>query len=612
MNKGIVYLAVAAVIGAGAYYGVQYSKQSNSTNSLAYVPASTMLFIGDKQPVSWQDSILPMQSRFTQLFTGASSSSLHELEKLQADIKTNPDQWNDGLKILVGIYSQYVTAVTKSDFKPDTIGLADKIDASIYTVGALPVFRFKINNEVNFDKFIQTAAEKTGAKAETAKFKELSYQRYWLAKDKHPTAIAIAKKDGFAIITLDLGTMIPEQDFSVAMGLEKPKQSLADAGTLNQLTDKYGLVSHSLGFIDNQALIKTLTRADSPLAKLLEQLSDGEVTTKLASFRTPDCQKDIESISALWPREIFGYTKFDVSSNPKQLTSVLKFESTDQATMTSLQKLRGFIPHSKETDNSLLSFGVGLNVEQLAPVVTDLWTRYTQAKFTCPALVESQNSLKETNPAMLAMGTAMVQGLQGVNVDLLKLKLKKDANGQPDVEQLSLVASVSAKQPQQIWSLLGMVNPEMASAIQLPADGQSVDLPVPPVVKLPQPVKLGLYGQHIAIFTGDEGAKAATALSAQKLEQNGFYRMKLDYGFLADIAVMGKDNFKQLEDAAEQNAEQSTEGGNSPDAASKEKDLDQAIQVLNQLRGMHLSTGMDFDKDGVALDGSITIDDQKK
>ena len=64
----------------------------------------------------------------------------------------------------------------------------------------------------------------------------------------------------------------------------------------------------------------------------------------------------------------------------------------------------------------------------------------------------------------------------------------------PAVEQLSLLLLVSSKQPQQLWGMIGMASPELPAGTGLPADGQSVDLPIPPIMELPGKIKLGLYG----------------------------------------------------------------------------------------------------------------------
>lgn len=623
MKNGILYAAIASAIAVGAYYAVQ-QKNDNTSASLTYVPADTLVFMGDLEPTSWQDTISPLQARFSQLFTGGTAASVQEIERLQQEIETKPEEWNDGLKIIFGLYAEYVTMLTKGTINPQSFGFADKSDAAFYTVGALPVLRFKLENEANFDKLIAAAELRSKAKPETAKFKEFTYKRYFFNQGNQPVAFAIGKKDGFAILTLDLGNMVPEEDMAIAFGITKPAQSLKQAGTLDKLVQDYGFRKNALGFINNEMLVKTLTRADSSLARLLDKLTEGESTKNLAEYRTPECQKDIEGIAALWPKEVFGYTNLDTKSNPNRFDSVFKIESKDSATMTSLQKLRGFIPDYAADNKSLVKIGIGLNVDELAPVITDLWTRATQAEVTCAALKDVQSSLKMSNPSMLAMGTALVQGLQGASFSLQELKLKDDTADMPaTIEKLSFVASVSGKQPQQLWSMLSMVDPELANMVKLPADGQSVDLPVLPLLPLPEKIKLGLYGQHITVFTGESGAKLAASLAKQPLAANGFYQLGLDYSLLADMAQIGRNQFEQVAtenaeqpETATSAAEMTAEPSSAASAASgsmtdEQEEVQQVVNMLEEMRGVRLFTSLDFEPNGITVKGNMELPQKK-
>ena len=619
MKNGIIFSALAIAIGAGGYYA--YTQQNSSTNavSASFVPADTLFFMGDLEPVSFKEAFTPFQARFSQLFNSPGISANEELKKLKEEMQQKPDEWNNGLRFMMGVYEEYVNNITKNNLSPDVFGLADKTDVAFYSVGALPVLRMKLANEVNFDKFISQAETNTNAKSENGTFKDISYKRYVFDKnEKKPAALAVVKKDGFAIITLDLGKLIPENDFAVAIGAAAPAQSLIQSKTLDTLTQQYGFQKHSLGFINNEGLIKTLTRKDSPLAILFSQISDGESDTSMAQFRAPECQKDIEGMATQWPREVFGYTKADMKSNPMVFESQFRLESKDTATLASLQKLRGFIPDFGKDKQSLFSFGLGLNIDQLAPVVNELWTHATTATFTCPALQQAQTELKSANPAMLAMGTAMIHGLQGASINITDLKMNSgDQAQQQPFEKLSFLTTISAQDPKQLWSVLGMVNPELASAIQLPADGKSVDLPIPPVVTLPSPVKLGVYGNHIAIFSGDSAEKLTADLGKMPLTANGFYKLGLDYGLIADIAAFAGKQYSSSMDALEDeamNMEENADGAASaatpaqPTHHDKAKaEMEQVVKMLETMRGVKLETGLDFDKDGVLMQGNMQV-----
>lgn len=63
MKHGILYAAIAAALGAGAYYAVQ-QQNADAAGTLTYVPADTLVFMGDLEPASWKETVSPIASAF--------------------------------------------------------------------------------------------------------------------------------------------------------------------------------------------------------------------------------------------------------------------------------------------------------------------------------------------------------------------------------------------------------------------------------------------------------------------------------------------------------------------------------------------------------------------
>ena len=633
MKKGLLagLVVAAAAVGAGGYYFASHQKGAEA-GSLAYVPADTLLFAGGLEPMPWA----AMTAFRDQFNFGMKPDQVNALidEMIKADPES-PDAAPAGARLAVSLYAEYMNAVLSKEFKPQMLGLGETVDSAFYTVGALPVIRVALADKAAFDAFLAKAEERVKVKGEEVKLKEFSYKRYPLISDaEQPVYLAIGERDGFVVVTLDTGNLIPSAEgLEVAFGLTKPAQSLATAGTLQALVKEQGLKPFSLGYLNHEALIRTLTRADSPVAKLLDKVSHGEATKSMAAFRTPECQTDIEGMAALWPRSVFGYTELDTSGSPLRADSLFKIVSTDKQTMEQLQKLRGFLPQYS-TEQSKLSYQLGLNMDELTPVLTNLWTRAIQAKFQCAPLVAAQDQLKQTNPALLGAMTGMIQGVQGVGIDVQDLKLgKAAAEGQlPSIDALSFVATLSSKQPQQLWGMLAMMQPEFAS-LKLPESGQSIDLPLPLPVTLPSPIKLGLYGNHIAVFSGDQGKALAESLAKQELKPNGFVHFGLDYGLLADAMDMAlKEEMTKLEAAADAAAEEAVAaaannsagadeaapadefGMPQPSAAERKAQAEKQVaelksvqQMMQGLRGAHISSDMDFVTSGIDMRASMLI-----
>ena len=169
-----------------------------------------------------------------------------------------------------------------------------------------------------------------------------------------------------------------------------------------------------------------------------------------------------------------------------------------------------------------------------------------------------------------------------------------------------------------------MMQPELA-AMPLPADGQSVELPLPLPVELPGKIKLGVFGKHIALFSGDKAEALTASLGKQELKSNGFFHMGLDYGLVADaFDLLLKDKLAnqqalaaaaatEAEAAGAASAAQSTEvtdeaGYAEPTAAELKAQADRELEemqaaqaMIAKLRGMRLSSGFDFTATGLEV-----------
>ena len=172
-----------------------------------------------------------------------------------------------------------------------------------------------------------------------------------------------------------------------------------------------------------------------------------------------------------------------------------------------------------------------------------------------------------------------------------------------------------------------MMQPELA-AMQLPADGQSVELPLPLPVELPGKIKLGLFGKHIVLFSGDKAEALTGDLAKQELKPNGLFHLGLDYGLLADaVDLLMQDKLAKLTAlTAEAEAEAqdgATESAATDDAyadfmplsaadrkeraAAEVEELKAGQTMLNALRGVRLSSGMDFTATGVDVSADMEL-----
>jgi hypothetical protein len=557
---GIISIILLSV---GLYYAVVYIKTTRlgGMTGVDYVPADTLFFFGNTEPVAWDK------------FPWKQWDSEKANSDLVSAVKNRSSQYPDGVRFLVGLQEE--TLIGERALKK--WGIADPFDIAIYFAGSLPVMRIKLKDEQVFNEQIMEVEKRSEIKSQNGKVEGLAYRRYLLNEDgEHSVFLAVAAYEDYGIFVLDYGDLTSSQELALAMGLRKPAQPLKENGRLAEIIKKNAFKSF-FGFLDLQAVAQIFTHADNPIAKLLSRASQGKSDQELAVARTSECQKEIEEMVGFWPQWVFGITAIENKKDSVDVNALFKWESKDSETLASLQKLRGFIPSIGEGNQGLLSLKIGLNIGELSSVAMNLWGRLSQAKFTCPVLQNLQNELQSSSPMALLAVAGMVQGIHGVSVDLQELKVKKmNLRADPVIEKLSFVAAISSKNPQKVWNL---VSGMMHLPVEMPKKGEPVELPIPPLLRFPKPVKLGFFGSHIAIFTGEKGEQLASSLENELIQANGVFEFGANYRLLFELL-----NSILVDDAARQ----------------------QAKYVSASMKNAKVLYKMDFASDGIIANFSAT------
>jgi len=638
MKKGLIFAVLALVVVAGGLWYWQQRPVDETPTAPAtpvvsqpglsapaaidFVPANTVIFFGSLEPTDLSEYVTNMQA-----YLGAvdMQTAQSEIARSFEQISGESHEASPGVRLLFGLYAEYLAEFLKPGGLVE-MGLADPTDMAFYTQGALPVLRLRVGDGPAFDAFVTRAAARFQAKGETVESDGISYQRFALTPPaaSKSAGLIIARHEGFGILTLDLGDLVPPETLELALGKTRPAQSLADSGHLEQIARTNGLLPTYLGFIDHLGLMRAVTRTDDPLAIFLDKLSQGKTAESLAPYREPACRQEMEAMAALWPRTLFGYTRLDLKSSPMVMDGLVKIETTDAPLMKSLMALRGFLPTFGDGTATRVALKLGVNIDKLVPTLSSLWTRATSASFTCQPLVAAQEGLRQANPALLGAMTGMAQGLRGVSLAIQDLTLKSGATGTPELGSLDGLVSVSAENPEQLWGFLGAVNPSLAT-LPLPEDGQATDLPLA-LDQLPDGVKLGRYGSHLVVFSGAKGAAAAKSLADQPLVTNGLYESRLDYGLFADLFAMLPDSAlvaaaqaagapagPENAEAASQSNDESVESDTASAAAAPEptpaaaRELARMRNQFERMRGLVIDMKLDFVPDGVTLGSHIEI-----
>ena len=517
MNKTLVIAAIAAVAVGG--YVIKQQSSPAPYNVLDYVPADTPIFSGQLAPFPLKDYL--------------------------ASVPTNPndqlalndlyDENNPGLNFSLKLFKTYQEQLNDPDKLLKTFGLPDNLRAYFYTLGLFPVLKVEIENPQAFWELLDKNERETGFTHRQGTLQKLNYRAYPLTDANNPAHLELIFAIDKGLLTATINSAYNEQSLlENALGLTKAKNSLAASGKIAQIIKTHHLKEASVSFINHIELVKGLTTKDgNQLAKQISQLEKQlNKTSPFATIRTSECATDFASIAKNWPQTVIGYTglKIDATQSTQEITTVI--ESKNQPILNALQAIRGYIPeYTANIENNVFTMGLGLNINQLTSSLTSIWHDLQTPSYSCRPLAQLQNQIAKSGESigMLGMAASMANGIKGASIGILDYTMSS-INNEPALKSLDALFTLSADDPQQIFNSIQMFSPELQQ-IQLGANSDPVNLntiyPVPSELNLDP--KLIIKDQHIVVYNGDKGKKAAQNLSSQPLKANGLYNLSFDF-----------------------------------------------------------------------------------
>ncbi|MCG9747719.1 hypothetical protein [Shewanella sp. Isolate8] len=525
MKKALVAVAILA-IGAGGYWAMQQAPKSVDNQVLAYVPADTPLFSAQIEPFPIKDYI----------------DALPEAQKqYPAEMKTLLSEDEDPrAQFIFRVLERYFDASQDGQQLVDTFGLPDKITSYFYTLGVLPVIKLDIANPQHFWAVLDKAEADSGLTHTAKQLGEVKYRAYRLTDDgeNEQVDLVFAIDKGMLTLTLETSFFEPEL-LETALGIKPVQDSLAKAGTVDEIIKKHGFSLAGVSYLNHQELVKAITTLDgNQMARQLTQIFKLIHDDPFVELRTQSCQSELAGIAANWPRTVIGYTDLEVKNKRAKIGFSTVIESNNQVILGALSQMRGFIPaHTKRIDAGVFSMALGLDVNQFVPSISKIWDDLLTPSYQCEPLAQLQGEMEGQSPVMLGMFTGMANGVKGVSFSLLDYALEQGTQ-QVSLKELDAIATLSADDPATLFNMVKPFAPELAN-VSLPSDGSAVDLGaalhLPP--SLGVRAEMALKGQYLTIYTGEKSKAIADALAGEAPSANGLVSMTADYAKLFTPAM---------------------------------------------------------------------------
>jgi hypothetical protein len=538
MKKKLTFLVAGVLVAAGTLAATQagffnlpslFGEDKAALQTFRqHVPADTLYYLESKA-----DQGVFLQGDNMQLVLAQIEASLAELESVEEFGEMPVFQFFAYLLRDFMEQSKKGGAALSAHY-----GLDETAAFAFYLDGLAPVIQVAIADKTAFMKVIHeaSAASNLQYQEETWDGKPVLVWQGPKGDDKFPALSVAMGFENQSVAVALVGQDEPLTRKLQRLALAPESHSLAASNTIRELQETNNYTDTLVGYVNFVEIAKTLLKPN--------QTSAGkDLLGVYRDYKRPldgACASEVMELVQTMPRIVFGYDRFELNDGVLDMGSSTVLELTHPQVIDALKNLNGHLaPHTTRYDDKLLAVGLGLDVSTLLPTINQLRNLFIQAQFQCPQLQMAQTQVKGVNPAILAMGTAMLQGVKGMGISLYDFEMTDLANGQFKADAL---LSVTAETPANLAALLGSL-PGMQNVV-VPGDGSAVpiDLPFPMATK-PQ---IAIKGKNLVVFTGEKSASAADESAQDAINSNGLLAYTSDYQRLGELVENAMSNAGQL------------------------------------------------------------------
>jgi hypothetical protein len=499
---------------------------------LAFVPADTPYAYANLEPVpsaiteQWSK---PMQDYWPTLFE--TYESMLQDAKLALDDHTR--------QIAVALLDELKTHGSWDKLR--AIGLKPDARVALYGVGIVPVLRLELGDPAAFKAEVARVEQKAGAAMPVAKTGD---QEYWqVGNDTVAAAIAI---EGTHLVVTLLPPKASDSLKQTLLGLKRPTQSLAAAGTLDTLAKDKGFSPYGEGFID---FVRVAERLSKPL-----EGSDAEFAHTLglpAMANDETCRREYLDIAHKFPRLTIGAE--EMASQRMRIATQLEIESS---LARQIAAALGAAPGSGDVNVGAVDFSIALPVLKLK----DFWIAQAAAvaakPYACASLAHLNDAFAESQAKVDVTVPPPLSDLTGFRLALTRFALKRSADSVPDVSGKLLLATTN---PMAALAMAQLAVPALQK-LKITTDGKPVALPADALPFALPPISAAMSDKAIALATGaDDVAALGAFLAAPGAATPVFARVHFSgavYGWLAHSfetmkTALPADGQKRLEQQAQ-------------------------------------------------------------
>lgn len=496
-------------------------KHHDPNAPLAFVPADTPYVFANADPLP--DAVLQAYEQHMPVLWKAQFGSFGQL----ADALREKDP--DTARALDAVGAEIGSLDTPRKWRQ--AGVDTRGHYAFYGVGLAPVARVELADAAAFRALIGRIEQRMGHKLAVG---TLDGQSYWqLGGDSHLRVLLAIERDRQLV-----ATMVPAQldapMLREVLGLQRPAKSLADAGTLEDLTDARGYKPNGAGYIDTARLLARLGDPRDVLTRAYVQaLGLG------APSADPACPAEFAAVAAKAPRLSMGYAEISAQRIDQRIDVDLA-----PPLVTALQKLRQPVPGIGSTaSDGLLDIALALPMLKLR----EFWTAQADAvaarPFRCPTLQPLNAGFAALRQGLDRLAVPPLANVLGLRLTLTRIDLggatpASVAPATAPMPQIGARLLVASDNPAGLFGMVKMAVPGLRD-FRLAADGKPVALPSGDVPGANGPLYAAMDARALALGNGVDAMAALPAyLDAPGGDGAALLRMSFDGKFYTALATL--------------------------------------------------------------------------
>lgn len=388
-----------------------------------------------------------------------------------------------------------------------SLGITVTPKMAMYAIGLSFAVRMELADGKTFAAVLNRIEKKSGKTLPRASLGAVSYR--YFEEDEGSIAIAII---GNQLVVGIMHVDAKKHVLPVLLGAQKPEKSMADAGTVQGIVNKYKLMGMAVGYIDTVAVARLFTGQTSGASKAIVEASIKDMPSL-----SPVCQSEIAQLAAAAPRMVFGYQ----GATAKSYESIVSLElRSDLAKDMAGLHSQGVDASKLLADKPVVAVSLALSLDKGKEWLHRKVKEIANQPFKCEHFAEFNANMAEGATELQAPLPPFLQGAHGFLAVAKELRM----NGEMPTGKGYMALGVN--DPMALLTEMQKDRPALASAKFAKGKPTNISLGM-----LGLPDATVLPGDRwLSVALGDGMTETASATLASKNPSNGpFFVMGYDY-----------------------------------------------------------------------------------